>query len=386
MRVLTAIKIEGFKAISRATLELDAFTLLIGRNASGKSSAVEALQWLRDATFLGLEAATPANADFHELVNRRSDSILLDLRFHHGSDGPPVHYGLRVMSSAKLPTRPIVAYERCVVGRTKGARAVIHSRKGRRGPAWRWVSGRGGAVSVSDGNELALKLGRTRGTAGPRQFVEFLSRMVFLRLAPTAIAAPSRPEGKTWQPLLSEDGRDLATLLLHLSPSALDRVVAHLKKVFPGVSRVDARSLGREHRFAIRERMTARGGSNVFSIPAPLLSEGMRRLIAIFALLEADVRPSLLVIEEIENGLDPWTLEYVLDTLRTASSDIQIVLTTHSPFFLDHVNPHEIVHVRREQGHSEYRRVSDIKDVARYDQVLAPGAMYLSRIYDEEAK
>ena len=87
------------------------------------------------------------------------------------------------------------------------------------------------------------------------------------------------------------------------------------------------------------------------------------------------------MIEEIENGLDPWTLERVLDALRAASDEIQILLTTHSPFLLDHVDPSEVIHVRRDKGDTTYERVSDLKEVARYDRVLAPGAMYLSDVF-----
>jgi len=58
--------------------------------------------------------------------------------------------------------------------------ALVHSRKGKRGPAYRWVHGRGGSFPVRDGNELGLKYTRTRGTAGAQEFVDFLERAVFL--------------------------------------------------------------------------------------------------------------------------------------------------------------------------------------------------------------
>jgi predicted ATPase len=211
--------------------------------------------------------------------------------------------------------------------------------------------------------------------------VDFLDRAVFLRLSPTAIAVPNRAEQKAWRPILSDDGHDLASLLLRMPKERLVRIAKRLNAIFPGVEGLDVEAVGNEHRFTVRERMRARGGTRAFDIPSALLSEGMRRLVAIFALLEVEPRPSLLAIEEIENGLDPWTLQGVLDALRAASAEIQIVLTTHSPFLLDHVAPEEVVHVRREQGDTTYQRVSEMTQVARYEGVLAPGAMYLSEVF-----
>lgn len=378
--MLNALRIQGFKAIFDASLSsLGSFMLLIGRNGSGKSSAVEAIQWLRDATFLGVAAATSGYVDFNDLLNRRSESMRLDLRYQRSPQGRPVHYVLEV-------TRARIRYERCVVGRTSGALTAIHSRALPKGQVARWVGGRGRPILVRDGNELALRFTRTHGTGSAPDLVDFLERAVFLRLSPTAIAMPSRMESAAWRPLLSDDGHDLASLLMRMSVKQLGRVVDRLHDIFPGVEGLTVEPVGNEHRFTVRERMRARGGTRSFDIPSSLLSEGMRRLVAIFALLESEPKPSLLVIEEIENGLDPWTLQYVLDALRTASNGIQILLTTHSPFLLDHVASDEVIHVQRQAGDTSYERVSELEQVARYERVLAPGAMYLSDVFgDSEA-
>jgi predicted ATPase len=380
--VLSALTIQGFKAVFDASLSaLGPFTLLIGRNGSGKSSAVEAIQWLRDATFLGVAAATSGYGGFDDLCNRRSTSVRFDLLYQRDEHARPVHYVLEV--GARKPGAPAgVRHEHCVVGRTSGAHTAIRSRTLPTGQVSRSVRGLGRPLIMRDGNELALRFTRTRGTGSAPDLVDFLERAVFLRLSPTAIAAPSRMEPRAWRPLLSDDGHDLASLLMRMSVKQLGRVAQRLHDIFPDVEGLTVEPVGQEHRFTVRERMRARGGTRRFDIPSSLLSEGMRRLVAIFALLEAKPRPSLLVIEEIENGLDPWTLQHVLDALQDASGEIQILLTTHSPFLLDHVDPSQVIHVRRQKGDTTYQRVSEIAQVARYEGVLAPGAMYLSDIFE----
>lgn len=120
--------------------------------------------------------------------------------------------------------------------------------------------------------------------------------------------------------------------------------------------------------------MRAQRGTTVFEVPAPLPSEGVLRLVAIFDLHELEPSPSLIVIEGIEDGLDPWTLQNVLELLRDASSTVQLLLSTHSPFLLDHVAPEEVVHVRRDRGETNFQPISKLETVAEYERVLAPGA------------
>ena len=120
-----------------------------------------------------------------------------------------------------------------------------------------------------------------------------------------------------------------------------------------------------------------------FDIPAWMLSEGTRRITALFALLASRPRPSLLIVEEIENGLDPWTLELLFSELREASTNgTQVILTTHSPFLLDHVSTDEVIHVKRELGDSRYHAITDYSDVTQYGGVVAPGVMYISGYFE----
>jgi len=376
--VLESIGIQGFKAVVSDTLSLGPFTLLIGRNGSGKSSVVEAIQWLRDATFLGLDGAMPHHVEFSELLNRRSERVALDVKFKRNGHGIPVHYTLKVIEGTR---RPVVEHERCVLGRTSGAVASISSRKGKRGPAYRWVrAGRGAPLAIRDGNELALRYTQTRGIAGAQDFVDFLARTVILRLSPSAIALTSKIEQRPWRPILAEDGHDLAALLSTIRGATRTRIAKRLKHIFPDVEALDVRATGADRRFAVRERMRSRGGTKPYDIPSSLVSEGMRRLVGIFTLLEMEPSPSLLIIEEVENGLDPWTLQRVLDALREASATMQVLLTSHSPFLLDHVSTSEVIHVERQKGDTTYRPIANLPKVAEYDRVLAPGALYLAEL------
>ena len=93
---LKRLSIQGFKAVKASGyVDLEPLTLFIGRNGSGKSSLVEALQWMQDAYFDGLLKATDSRfRAFSYLLNKRSRDIKLHLEFE--ATPKPVFYDLGV--------------------------------------------------------------------------------------------------------------------------------------------------------------------------------------------------------------------------------------------------------------------------------------------------
>jgi predicted ATPase len=384
--LLDQITVGGFKALfERQPVRLQPLTLLVGRNGSGKSSLLEALQWLQESVLFGLSQATNHRfGSFSDLLNRRATFVELDLVLDEGPH--EVRYQLDVKERIALEERPIVAYETCRENRRRGSLWSIQSRKGKRGPAVRSLA-RLGMNPIRDGDQLALSAVVTRkGTSGAERLREYLQQAVFLRLSPIALA---RPDGliRGRGPLVQDDGQGTVALLRRLDKTQRMWVMKRVARVIDGAEDVRVKPFDKDRGYVeVIERMRARGGSKPFPIPSWLLSEGTRRLVTLFSLLAVRPRPSLLAIEEIENGLDPWTLTDVFKELRLASEEgIQVLLTTHSPFLLDHVQPDEVLRVLRSNGDTTFTPVSEFSTVAKYADVVAPGAMYLSGFLDNHA-
>lgn len=378
---LRSMSLSGFKAIHEARIPLGDFTLIIGRNGSGKSSFVEAIQWLQESMWVGLQKATEDRfRGYEDLRNKRSRSTKIHLEF----DGPeqPVQYDLLVQRAAKWHS-PIVANEELRIRARNAQRKLIWTNKGRKGPAVRSVRGGSGE---RDGDRLALATAPQRAGATIVHLKGFLRGTVVLRLSPTSMTESVPLDQRARGSLLDEEGRGLPTLLSRMTTRQRAWVRQRVQKVILGIEdvRVVETERGRGY-FAAAERMLSRGGTRTHEIPAWMLSEGTRRMTALFALMAVEPAPAMLIVEEIENGLDPWTLEFVLGELRTTTQrGTQVVLTTHSPFLLDHVPPEEVVAVRREKGDSTYEQITDYDDVVRYGGVLAPGAMYLRGYFSEK--
>jgi predicted ATPase len=379
---LRRIKLDGFKAVkSSGYVDLKPLTLFIGRNGAGKSSFVEALQWLQDAFFKGLLDATESRfRSYQHLRNKRSSQTKLHLELE-SSTATPVYYDLTVGKVKGPSFRPIVLDESLRFGRAKGQKVIISTAKGSKGPVWRKVVG---GTSVREADSLGVFAASINAHPSIRAMSEWLRGVVALRLSPTSMRWESSLEQRPGV-MLDEEGARLPALLASLNDTQRAWVKDRISTAIAGLRGVSVKKTEPSRGYVrATEVMKWPGGSKSLEIPAWMLSEGTRRMTALFALLAARPRPSLLLVEEIENGLDPWTLEHIFAELRTASvSGTQVVVTTHSPFLLDHVAPAEVIHVRRSKGESSYKPIAEYKDVTQYGDIVAPGAMYIAGYYSE---
>jgi len=114
-----------------------------------------------------------------------------------------------------------------------------------------------------------------------------------------------------------------------------------------------------------------------FKVPGWLLSTGTLRILAILAALRHPDPPPLLVIEEIENGLDPRTLHLLVEEIRAAitAQTTQVILTTHSPFLLDLLDLSHIIVTERINGEPTFARL-DQDGLQAWAKSFSPGRLY----------
>jgi predicted ATPase len=115
-------------------------------------------------------------------------------------------------------------------------------------------------------------------------------------------------------------------------------------------------------------------------VPVEHLSEGFLYFLAFAALRHLDP-PSLLLIEEPENGLHPARIREVVRVLRDLSrSGTQVLLTTHSPLLLNELQADEITVLTRPPGGTRATRLSEVpryRERAENDDLL-PGEFWVN--------
>jgi len=126
--------------------------------------------------------------------------------------------------------------------------------------------------------------------------------------------------------------------LLRLRRSRFDEVIRVLRELVPGFDNLRITTPTADSREIFFE---IDGG---FTIPARLASVGVRLLLFIVTLVHLPQPPRIILLEEPENGVHPRRLEEIMQLLRGATLGTyggrpsQVILTTHSPYLLDHVD------------------------------------------------
>jgi predicted ATPase len=398
---LTSVRVERFKAAFKPEpVPLRPFNLVLGRNGSGKSTLLEALQWVDGTLRQDARTALQRYFGIAPVVNVRSQESFFQFSLNWKiNDAGDLSYRVKMIQGSDGAT-PLVSDEHLELRRPKNKKRVLiktsakaDARIDRPGVRLVYPAESRFTREVNDPDRLALGQAANTllpGTASEDRLIlsavkAFWENAVFLRLSTSRLAAGSPAKRKSFEPLLDEEGTNLPALLNELSRSQLEDLVERIQKVLPGIEQVKVSKprAGRQENvnYSLKERMPYQGrnGSHLFDIPSWLLSEGTRRITAIFALLVHDPPPSLLCIEEVENGLDPWTTLKVMDALQSAvDAGTQVIVTSHSPWLIDHTKLQNILYVDRVAGTTNYRRFADIDEAKGFASEVPPGARYVN--------
>ena len=124
------------------------------------------------------------------------------------------------------------------------------------------------------------------------------------------------------------------------------------------------------------------------SIPLTGHGLGTRRLISLAIQEKAYTAGEIVLVDEIEYGLEPHRLHYLLRHLkqRTGSDTGQVIITTHSPLAVEALLAEDISVVRCEDGQTSVQAVPADLDSVQGTLRSAPSALLARRVVVCEGK
>lgn len=379
---LRSVHVENFKAIrDSGSVAFGWLTAFIGNNGVGKSSLVEGLETFRDIVLYGVDVAFARWRGFEHVLNKAAERKIRKAPLGHRlGDSAPMKFTLdwaRLSKSLKFSQS---------ITQGPGGNSlfiqreqIIQTRKDR---TERWTRNDEGVVRfqgtrANDANQEAFeRLELSDGESMLKQFSwETVSRWQFLMLNPECMGKPTPQQRAASVIRLAKDGANIAEYLneiRQLDLSAFEGLLEALRFVLPYAADLQP-SLTSELERAFYLKLKEES----FEVPGWLLSTGTLRIVALLACLRHPKPPQLLVVEEIENGLDPRTLHLVVEEIRAAitAGKTQVILTTHSPYLLDLLDLSHIVVVEREEGQPVFNR-PDSKELAKWAKNFSPGRLY----------
>ena len=365
---VTLLKVKNYRALRDVTLsKLTPLTVLLGPNGSGKSTVFDVFAFLSECFSEGIRRPWDRRGRFRELRSRdRSGPIEIELKYRERPKTPLITYHLEIDEDGG---RPVVAHEWLRWTRGSGA-----------GRPFNFMEYRLGEGEVITGEAPERNDNRVpRSLAGPDVLaVSTLGmlaenpRVIALRDFVTswhlsylsADAARGNPEAGG-EDRLSPTGDNLANVVQHLKeehPERLEDVFGILRRRVPRIEEVRAESMA-------DGRLLLRLKDAPFATPvlSRFASDGTLKMLAYLTLLYDPDPPRLIGIEEPENYLHPRLLPELGEECRSASARTQLLITTHSPFFLDALRPQEVrVLWRDADGYTRAELLSRIRGVTDF--------------------
>jgi predicted ATPase len=113
-------------------------------------------------------------------------------------------------------------------------------------------------------------------------------------------------------------------------------------------------------------------------------SDGTLKLLAYLIVLYDPSPPQLIGIEEPENQLHPRLLPELSEECRAAAENSQLMVTTHSPFFVNGLRPEELwVLYRDDQGFTQAKCTADMPGVKEFmDEGALLGNLWIEGHFD----
>ena len=317
--------LKGFRSIPAARIEFGNPTILVGRNASGKSNIVSAFSFLADAMSLPLHTVFDRAGGFASVRNRSSGGGRppnLAMRVDFGGRKKHGFYAFEV--KADRAQNFSVLREQCVLH--EGKKRSWFDRKGKR-----FDSNVDGLHPSIDTSSLALPV--IGGAKAFNQVWRALSRMRRYSIEPGKLRGMQEPDAGV---ALLPDGANAASVLERIESRRRDdfeRLSSFLEVIVPNTRGISVNRYGKNLSLEIT-RTWGEGALKALKFEGFDMSDGTLRAIGLLAAVFQRPAPTLIAVEEPEATIHPGALGAVLDLLREASERMQVIVTTHSPELL----------------------------------------------------
>ncbi len=397
--MITAFTLRNFKSYREATLPIGPLTLLIGANASGKSNAIEGVQFLStlasyrlDKVFELLTREKVLRGGMYDL--RHLDEETFGLGCHlRRSTKPPLQLHVTIRPQA---ADLVIAQEHLRTRDGQGRWRTLYETTAP--PADQTGLDVRCIYPLLEPEEVAPSLGRcddprkavftqlenARFSHYNTEIMEFILAYAgeFQRaLENIAFFNPLPHTMRDYVPKLERDlhrdGDNLSGVLYTLCQDA-----SHKQRILDFVQ-----SLPEQHIRALEFIETPRGDVllqlvETFSgqdrrCDAPKLSDGTLHVLAVAAAMLSVPAGSVVIIEEIDNGIHPSRADLLMRNIRQIANErsLRVLLTTHNPALMAALPLEaipDVVYCYRDPtaGDSRLARLSDLED---YPRLIARG-------------
>lgn len=376
--MITRFRIQNYKALRDVAIDLTPIHVLIGPNDSGKTSILEAIAALCRSVDHPLAQAFTGAWEGQQLVWQGTQGLPITLTASVEHDNTGFEYSLSCLCT---PSGRII----------KGDKESV------------------ALASDSSFNDITMQAANisrvchvaAQGNASPEDIkspaaliYDALAGIHSYRWDPRFLALPVAPDMKR-RFRMEPSGFGLALCLddiLGYDRDLFIRLEGRFREIFPHIKSIKLipelafkSPVDDPEQIPMLQKSDGKGIYFEFAaggepIPARQVSDGVLLVLAYLTIMHLPKPPRVVLVEEPENGIHPGRLKDVLSILRGLvgeQSQVQILLTTHSPYVVDLFEPDEVTLCQKEHdGSVSVRRLSESRTVRAQLDVFTLGEIW----------
>jgi predicted ATPase len=359
MPKLNSIYLKGYRPFKDFQAKFGSVEVMVGANGSGKSSLFEFLKFLRDSLKDDIPPEIVTGSIGQQVFHLgQPERFWWSLEMDFGQ-AMPLRYQGEVMGPVG---NSHISFERVVTvpkdGRDNGYLFMnVNERKGIiQDPESKKLKEQD--LELKKPNQLALSTVTNPLMVTLYNLKEYIEGWRFyssfkIKNEKIRQAVPTEQE-----PVLNEDAGNLSAVLFYLyseHPDSFDELQRTIKMVVPGFKRLSVKAKGAPGH--VMGFWREEGFENDLSLAD--LSDGILRLICWLVLCVHPNPPSLICIDEPDQGVHPRTLPILASMFDKASERTQLFLATHSSYFLMQFELGQIAVMRKESGEAKFFKPND---------------------------
>lgn len=378
------LKVQNYRALQNLELKnITPLTVFLGPNGSGKSTIFDVYAFLSECFTESLRKAWDKRGRFRELRTRGShEPIIIQIKYRETSKSPLITYNLTINEENN---HPFIAEE------------WLQWQGKKQQKPFRFLDFKKGLGEVVSGEMPDEENERISEQLESPEFIavntlgQFAKhpRLSALRKFITgwylsylnADNTRTIPQAGA-QEKLSVTGDNLPNVIQYLKeqhPQRLEQILETLSMRIPRLEKVEA-SIMQDGRLLLQ----IKDAPFAQPILAKFASYGTLKMLAYLTILYDPMPPKLIGIEEPENHLHPRLLTQLAEECRAASANTQLMVTTHSPFFVDALKPEELwVLSRDENGFTQAKKTVDMQGIKEFmEHGALLGSLWMEDYFD----
>lgn len=353
--MLTSLTIQGYRPFRNLQAEIGPLTVLVGSNGSGKSSLLEFLRFLRDASHQEIPPEIVTGSVGQQIFHRPGpDRFRWSLDFDFQQTHPLSYHGELLGPVGRTQ----VASERVVTAPPEGVSPYpfldVQGREGLiQDPASKKLGRQ--ELALRKANQLALGTMSNPGFGTLYHLRETIRSWRFYSAFNVDHGKIRKTVPVEQEPVLHEDAGNLSSVLHFLMtehPAVFEDLQTHLRSVVPGFRKLNVKARGGPGEvIAFWSEAGVEGELTLAD-----LSDGTLRLICWIVLALLPNPPALICIDEPDQGVHPRTLPILGGLFTKASERTQLILATHASYFLMQFPLDDLAVLRKQGGEAVFLR------------------------------